>query len=133
MNSFVALVAVVCMCGQAYGGWTEVWRDDFNGNSLDQNNWKLETGTGQNGWGNGEMEYYTNGQNLQVQNGVLTITARVEDVENSHFTSSRLNSKNAWAYGKFEARARLPKGKNLWPAIWLFPQSNTYGGWYAVI
>jgi len=48
-----------------------------------------------------------------------------------NYTSGRITSRKAWAYGKFEARARLPKGKHLWPAIWLMPQKDVYGGWPA--
>ncbi|CAG2102750.1 unnamed protein product [Medioppia subpectinata] len=126
---FPMLLLLMGMCGPASGDWVEVWRDDFNGNSLNLSNWKFETGGG--GWGNNELEYYTNGQNADVCNGSLTITAKVENVGCENFTSSRLNSIPSWTYGYFQARAKLPKGKDLWPAIWLFPQNNTYGLWAA--
>ena len=84
------------------------------------------------GWGNGELEYYTSHrtENAKVENGHLTIHAKVEEMGGRHFTSARLTSKKAWTYGKFEARAKLPKGKHLWPAIWMMPKDSAYGGWY---
>ena len=47
------------------------------------------------------------------------------------FTSGRIHTKHAWAYGKFEVKARMPKGKQIWPAIWLFPRDSKYGMWAA--
>ncbi|CAG2109795.1 unnamed protein product [Medioppia subpectinata] len=123
------VLALMGVCGPASCDWVEVWRDDFNGSSLNLNNWKFETGGG--GWGNNELEYYTNDQNVDVSNGALTITVKVENNGGQSYTSSRLNSIPAWTYGYFQARAKLPKGQDLWPAIWLYPQSDTYGGWAA--
>src|SRR5262249_4188501 len=53
--------------------WELVWSDEFSGSSVNTSNWTFETGGG--GWGNHELEYYTNGANASVANGVLTITA----------------------------------------------------------
>ncbi|CAG2182485.1 unnamed protein product, partial [Oppiella nova] len=80
---------------------------------------------------NNELEYYTanNLGNARVEKGRLVIEAKVESMGGREFTSARLNSRNAWTYGLFECRARLPKGKDLWPAIWLSPQNNTFGTW----
>jgi beta-glucanase (GH16 family) len=66
---------------------------------------------------------------VRVENGHLIIDIKVEPFKGKHFTSARLNSKQAWAYGKFEARAKMPKGKHLWPAIWMMPQNSVYGQW----
>ncbi len=68
-----------------------------------------------------------------VKNGHLVIHIKVEEHETRNFTSARLNSKKAWAYGKFECRAKLPKGKNLWPAIWMVPKDHKYGAWLVTI
>jgi len=84
------------------------------------------------GWGNNELEYYTShsAANAQQAGGNLVITAKVQSQGGRQFTSARLTSKKAWTYGKFEARAKLPKGKKLWPAIWMMPQNSDYGQWF---
>lgn len=74
------------------------------------------------GWGNGELQYYTDrSDNVTVQNGLLIITAKEESFGNSNYTSARLLTKGKFeqTYGRFEARIRLPNGKGLWPAFWL--------------
>jgi beta-glucanase (GH16 family) len=81
------------------------------------------------GFGNNELEFYTANRNARVENGHLVIEARAEAHEGRQFTSAKLTSKKAWAYGKFEARAKAPKGKSLWPAIWMMPRDSKYGGW----
>ena len=78
---------------------------------------------GGDGWGNHELEFYTAKrlENARVENGLLTIEARKEDYSGMHYTSARLvtKGKGDWKYGKIEVRARLPRGKGTWPAIWM--------------
>jgi len=84
--------------------------------------WGFDVGTGTNGWGNNELQYYTNRpENVTVQNGYLLITARKESYEGSSYTSARLITKGKFeqAYGRFEARMRLPWGQGMWPAFWM--------------
>tara|TARA_R110002049_G_scaffold168670_4_gene335233 strand:- start:5540 stop:6391 length:852 start_codon:yes stop_codon:yes gene_type:complete len=84
--------------------------------------WNYNIGTGQNGWGNNELQYYTDRtENVTVQNGVLIITAKKEEFNGSSYTSARLLTKGKFeqTYGRFEARIRLPYGQGLWPAFWL--------------
>jgi len=82
--------------------------------------------------GNNELEYYTNrSENVRIENGHLVIDAKVESYQGQNFTSARLKTNNAWTYGKIEARIRLPRGHQLWPAFWMLPQDNKYGGWAA--
>lgn len=84
--------------------------------------WGFDIGTGENGWGNQELQYYTSRtENVSVQNGVLLITAREESFEGSSYTSARLVTKDLFEqqYGRFEARIRLPWGKGIWPAFWM--------------
>lgn len=84
--------------------------------------WGYDIGTGQNGWGNNELQYYTNRpENVTVQNGYLIITAREESFNGSPYTSARLLTKGKFeqAYGRFEARMRLPWGQGIWPAFWM--------------
>lgn len=117
------------------GGWTfettPAWSDEFNYNGLpDSTKWGYDIGG--RGWGNNELQYYTNSiRNAEVKNGVLAITARKEEKEGRHYTSARLITKHKgdFLYGRFEIRARLPAGKGTWPAIWMLPTDWEYGGW----
>lgn len=112
-----------------------VWADEFNGNSLNLDNWAFETGDGCPnlcGWGNNELEYYTNRpENLFFQNGHMVIHARKEDFNGKSYTSAKIVSrgKKVFRFGRMEIRAKLPKGKGIWPAIWMLPQQNVYGNW----
>ena len=111
--------------------YTLVWFDDFNGDKLDHSKWwELLDCSGR---GNNELQCYTNrSANIKVRNGSLELWAHPEDYQGREFTSGRVHAKGAgWLYGKFEARARLPAGKHLWPAIWMVPVKSTYGPWPA--
>ena len=84
--------------------------------------WSFDIGNGIDGWGNQELQYYTDRtENVTVQNGVLLITAQQEDFEGSQYTSGRLLTKDKFEeeYGRFEARMRLPYGQGIWPAFWM--------------
>ena len=84
--------------------------------------WGFDIGNGEDGWGNNELQYYTDRpENVTVQNGKLLITARKESFEGSSYTSSRLVTKGKFEqrYGRFEARMRLPYGSGIWPAFWM--------------
>ena len=84
--------------------------------------WTYAIGTGVNGWGNNELQYYTKRkENIKVENGVLLITAKKENLEGSSYTSARILTRGNFEqkYGRFEARIRLPYGQGLWPAFWL--------------
>ena len=121
--------------------WRLVWSDEFNDPTLNTSDWSPAVGCG--GWGNRELECYTSNraENARIENGSLVIEARVEPGfhlktsdgtdQHSDFTSARLNSRHAWVYGKFEARARMARGNELWPAIWMMPQHSKYGAWAA--
>jgi beta-glucanase (GH16 family) len=116
---------------EARAGWKLIWSDEFNGNSIDTNHWKFETGNN-GGWGNRELEYYTGRpDNAYVSNGVLHIVARQENTNGFTFTSARMISAGLFAqkYGRFEFRAKFPHGKGYWPALWLMPNHSAYGGW----
>ncbi len=84
--------------------------------------WNFNIGTGENGWGNNELQYYTSrSENVSVQNGYLLITARKENYQGSGYTSARLLTKGKFenTYGRYEARIKLPYGQGIWPAFWL--------------
>lgn len=113
-----------------------VWADEFEFDGYpDENKWSYDLGDGCPvicRWGNNESQYYTkNLHNAKVDKGHLTITAIKEDIYSYHYTSSRLVTKNKgdWTYGKIEVKAKLPSGKGMWPAIWMLPTDNFYGGW----
>ena len=87
---------------------------------------------GGNGWGNNELQYYTDrSQNVAVQNGYLIITAEKENFEEASYTSARILSKGLFeqAYGRFEARIKLPWGQGIWPAFWLLGGDIDTNNW----
>ncbi|MFL5786620.1 MAG: family 16 glycosylhydrolase [Flavisolibacter sp.] len=109
-----------------------VWSDEFNYHGLpDSTKWSYDTGG--NGWGNRELEYYTSKKlaNARVVHGMLVIEARKEPYKGMNYTSARLVTKNKgdWQYGRIEVKAKIPKGKGMWPAIWMLPTKDEYGGW----
>ncbi|PLX11714.1 MAG: glycoside hydrolase [Marinilabiliales bacterium] len=115
-----------------YDGYALSWNDEFNGNSVNSSNWTFEIGTGSSGWGNNELQYYTE-QNATVENETLIIEARKENVGSSQYTSSRLVTKNkvSFTYGRVDIRALLPHGKGMWPALWMLGENISSVGWPA--
>lgn len=112
-----------------------VWSDEFDTEGAPcTDNWSYDIGTGNNGWGNGESQYYTDRpENIKVQNGVLKITAIAEDFNGSAYTSARITSKNnfEFTFGRVEVRAKLPSGGGTWPAIWMLGADFETNPWPA--
>jgi len=107
-----------------------VWSDEFDeGEKPNPTHWTYETGG--SGWGNNELQYYTNGLNAMIEDGKLIIEARNEPYGGREYTSTRLISryKADFKYGRFEIFAKLPYGTGTWPAIWMMPTSSFYGTW----
>ncbi|MCB0806973.1 MAG: family 16 glycosylhydrolase [Bacteroidales bacterium] len=108
-----------------------VWAEEFDYTGLpDIDNWTIETGG--NGWGNQELQYYTDSENnLYVDNGVLTITAREESVGGRDYTSGRIKTENKFdfQYGRIEARIKMPYGQGMWAAFWMLGANNSTVGW----
>lgn len=100
-----------------------IWSDEFNTNGApDTSKWGYDIGTGNNGWGNGEKQYYTNRtDNVKVEDGVLKISAKKENYQGASYTSSRLLTKGKFdfTYGRIDVKAKLPTGVGTWPAIWM--------------
>ncbi len=100
-----------------------VMSEEFNTNgALDSNLWSFNIGTGNNGWGNNELQYYTDRpENVTIQDGMLKITAIKQPFMGSAYTSGRILTKGKFEkkYGRLEARIKVPYGKGLWPAFWM--------------
>lgn len=117
-----------------YPGYTLIWNDEFSGTALDGNIWNYESGNGSGGWGNNELEYYTNSpKNIFVSNGNLIIEARKEAISGFNYSSARITTQNkkSFTYGRIDIRAKLPKGKGIWPALWMLGSNITSVGWPA--
>lgn len=108
-----------------------VWSDEFEAaGAPDPSKWDYDLGDG--GWGNNELQDYTNdSKNVRVENGKLIIEARHGGAGEKPYTSARIVSrkKGDWLYGRIEIKARIPKGRGTWPAIWMLPTDWKYGGW----
>ncbi|WP_306253254.1 glycoside hydrolase family 16 protein [Parvularcula sp. IMCC14364] len=135
------------------GNWELVWSDEFNGDEIDFTKWSHEVDCW--GGGNEERQCYTKRpENSFVADGYLNIVARYETAsgpalprkmreglsveerrakKEQPFTSARLNTKGKadWTYGRFEVRAKMPRGQGMWPAIWMLPTEEKYGAWAA--
>jgi len=110
---------------------TPAWSDEFDYSGLpDPAKWGYDIGG--SGWGNNELEYYSNDfKNAGVANGLLTISAIKEEINGMHYSSARLVTKNKFdfLYGRIEVKAKVPAGKGTWPAIWMLPTVRKYGLW----
>ncbi len=141
LTTFISLILMITSCSSSnepeekkdtteISGWDLVWSDEFNYSGYpDPKKWSYNVGG--HGWGNNELQYYTEFElnNARVENGKLIIEARKESYENNLYTSSRLVTKNKgdWTYGRFEIRAKLPSGIGTWPAIWMLPTEWNLG------
>jgi beta-glucanase (GH16 family) len=92
--------------------------------------WRFDIGTGSNGWGNNELEYYRE-ENTSVENGLLVIEARKETFGGRAYTSSRIKTEDnfAFTYGRVDVRAVVAEGKGLWSAVWMLGQSFADISW----
>ncbi|MEO9589997.1 glycoside hydrolase family 16 protein [Rhodopirellula bahusiensis] len=113
-----------------------VWQDDFSGDSLDYSKWEVEVNAF--GGGNHELQIYTDRpENVRVEDGCLVLEARRDNAAISgtsrEYSSGRVRTKHRgdWKYGRIEVRAKLPQGQGIWPAIWMLPTKDEYGGWAA--
>ena len=123
--------------GTGGAGWRLVWSDEFEGpagSAVDPHRWTFDLGNN-NGWGNYELEDYTNRTSNAALDGTgnLVVTARRETLGGQSYTSARLltQGKASWTYGRFEARVKIPFGQGLWPAFWMLGDSIASVGWPA--
>jgi beta-glucanase (GH16 family) len=134
--AIATFVGVGCpaTCQETPAGWQLVWQDEFNGDSLDYSKWECEINAF--GGGNNELQLYTDRKdNVRVANGSLILEAHKArtDIQGTvrDYSSGRIRSKHRgdWKYGRFEFRAKLPTGQEVWPAIWMLPTDEKYGTW----
>lgn len=126
--------------------WELVWADEFDGDTLDSTKWRPE----QSCWGGGNAErqcYTDRPANIAIEDGLLLLKARKERFTGpdrppeiatqpgrqvtQEYTSGKIRTRglHAWKYGRIEARARVPAGQGMWPAIWMMPADDAYGPW----
>ncbi len=103
--------------------WQLVWQDEFDGpqgQSPDPTKWNFDIGTG---WGNEQLEFDTDRpENVSLDGeGNLAIIAKEENYSGAAYTSARITTAGLFeqAYGRYEARIKMPYGPGLWPAFWL--------------
>jgi hypothetical protein len=108
-----------------------IWSDEFDGTTINSSNWTYDLGNG--GFGNNELENYTNRpENARIENGMLIIEARRENLGGSAYTSARLKTEGRRTFGVntwVEARIQVPQGQGIWPAFWMLGSSISTVGW----
>lgn len=118
----------------SYPGYTLAWSDEFSSASLDLNTWNQEIGNGTGGWGNNELEYYTNSlKNVFLSDGNLIVEARKEAISGFNYSSGRMTTQNKklFKFGRIDIRAKLPVSKGMWPALWMLGANINSVGWPA--
>ena len=115
--------------------WVMVWADEFEGDDLDFTKWEKE----ENNYGGGNNErqaYRTDSKYCFVRDGLLNMAVNrdphtTSDGKTQPYSSARIRTRKRgdWKYGRFEIRAKMPKGQGIWPAVWMLPTESKYGGW----
>lgn len=118
---------------KSYEGMQLVFAEEFEGETLDEKVWNIQTGDGCPdlcGWGNQELQYYKK-DNISFKEGNLVITAKKETSVTRDYSSSRINTegKFAFTYGRIDIRATTPRGKGMWPAVWMLGENIREVGW----
>lgn len=132
--------------GSSNAQWSLVWSDEFDGTELDRSKWAPEESCW--GGGNNERQCYTDRpENIVVDGGFLYLKARRESFTGPdrppeialnpnpqvtrEYTSGKVRTRglHAWKYGRIEVRAKVPAGQGMWPAVWMMPADDAYGGW----
>lgn len=149
MRKVFTLIFVCCAIGSSHAEseWNLIWHDEFDGRVLNSGKWRQEVGFLRNR----EVQYYTSGrkENLRVENGKLVIEARLEGFVNPAYdpqaapanwqraravagvTSASVTTKGLFSVrgGRIEFRAKVPKGRGVWPALWLLGDCKDRTGW----
>ena len=110
-----------------------VWEDEFLGDDLNNTKWDFQIGNGVNGWGNNELQFYTSSKNnYELSEGLLKIVPLHNPFLEQPYTSSKLVTKNKFSFkspGIISVKFKVPQGQGLWPAIWMMPVDDIFGGW----
>ena len=126
---FVIIALFVCIQSMAQKPKL-IWSDEFNEVSISKTNWVYDIGG--NGWGNNELECYTNRpDNSKIEKGNLLIIAKKESFNGKSYTSARLKTEGLqnFTYGKIEARMKVPIGQGMWPAFWMLGKNIATANW----
>mgnify|MGYP001252224792 FL=1 len=122
---------------QMHDGYSLAWQDNFSESTLNQNNWSYMYGDGSDygvpGWGNNEWQNYTdNSENIYVSSGCLFIVPKFNE-SNSEYFSARIRTKGnkTFLFGRIDVGFSAPSISGVWPAVWMLPEDNVYGGWPA--
>jgi beta-glucanase (GH16 family) len=116
----LTLLGLFACCGGQDSAWSLVWSDEFNGHALDTVSWSYDVGTGGQGWGNGELQYYTDGENLSFNDSCMVIELRRQVKGSAQYTSARITTRKKieFQYGKIQVRVKAPYSQAIWPAVW---------------
>jgi beta-glucanase (GH16 family) len=129
---FTIVTVLIFSCSSPKEVSNLIWSEEFDYKGLpDPEKWVYDVGD--HGWGNNELQYYTENtlENARVEGGKLIIEAHQDSSYTKAYSSARLltRGKASWQYAYIEVKARLPRGVGTWPAIWMLPEDNKYGGW----
>jgi len=121
---FICIAIYSNVSAQNTPHWKLIWHDEFNGKRVDASKWNVLTRETSK---HGEVQFYAPDE-VYTLDGHLRIRSQVRDLGNKHYTSGRLDTKDKLAitYGKVEIRGKLPVGKGIWPAYWLYPQNRDW-------
>ncbi|HUP89516.1 MAG TPA: glycoside hydrolase family 16 protein [Longimicrobiales bacterium] len=132
MRILSALLGVVALSSTLHAqratpnvkGWTLVWSDEFNGTKLDTTKWNVLTREQSK---HDELQFYLPDE-VYLEQGHLRIRSRIRDYGSMKYTSGRLDTSGKFSpvYGRFEIRGKMPNGKGMWPAYWLFMQHRDF-------
>jgi beta-glucanase (GH16 family) len=126
-----ALFLLIAATAAAADNWKLVWSDEFDGTKAsapDSKKWTYDLGA--SGWGNNELEKYTNSRENSFLDGAGHLVIRAIKT-NDTYTSARLKTQGLYsvAYGRIAARLKLPKGQGIWPAFWMLGDDVKIAGW----
>ena len=125
-------LCIICVSSLSFGQYALVWADEFDDNELNLNKWSYDLGQGDWGWGNNELQFYTNNAaNVNVDTGYLHIIAKSQQFAGANYTSAKIKTKDLYefTYGRVEARIKIPYGQGMWPAFWMLGANIDQVSW----
>ena len=128
----LSLFSLVISLKENLSNYTLIFKEDFKSTENFEANWDFEIGTGDNGWGNSEKQYYrTSKDNIFIKDNQLHIKAIKKKIKDNEYTSGRITTKKTFqfAYGYVKTRMKLPKAKGIWPSFWMLGENIEKVGW----